>query len=162
MVECGVWYGFFARTTLKLFQEREINVLFHLIDLFGQDQTFFKGKGKFNEYSDESILNAVNSRFKNYNVEIHQGLIPDVFNLPSIQSIKKISFLSCDLNGAKAEKDALEFFFPKLAVGGIVYADDYGCQGYEESRKVFDEMLSDTCIPLKTLHSPALFLKIKD
>lgn len=162
MVECGVWYGFLARTTLKLFKQRGVDVAFHLIDLFGQDINYFKGKGKYSEYSDTAILDAVIERFQDMNAIIHQGLVPEVFNRPDIQSLTKISFLSSDLNGAQAEKDTLEYFFPKLAVGGIVYADDYGCQGYEKSREVFDDMILDKCIPLKSLHSPALFMKIRD
>lgn len=39
-------------------------------------------------------------------------------------------------------KAVLEFFFPKLIKGGIILFDDYGWEGYEDTKQIIDEFFS--------------------
>ncbi len=163
MVECGVWYGLLANFTLERFKQRGINQKFNLIDLFGINTESYKVIGeKKKEYEDQSIYKAVQERFSEHNVKIHQGFIPDVFKSEAIRRINHVSFLSCDLNNVKAETDAFNYFEPKMPIGGILYIDDYGCQGYESTKEFYDIFFKDKFIPLKSLHSSCLAIKVKN
>ncbi len=163
MVECGVWYGMLAYLTLDRFKARGINQEFHLIDLFGIDaEKYQEISKKKQEYNDNTLYESVKKRFSKFNAFIHQGYIPNIFEKEEIQSIENISFLSCDLNNLNAEKASFEFFSSKLNVGSVLYIDDYGCQGYEKTRSYYDEVLKEKFIFLKTLHSPALAIKVKN
>ena len=76
------------------------------------------------------------------NVIYHQGYIPSVCQNPP-NSPKSIVYLHIDLNSAMPTKDVLEFFYPRLVSGGVILFDDYGGIGYEDTRRVIDEYLSD-------------------
>jgi hypothetical protein len=56
------------------------------------------------------------------------------------------------MNGGLPELAALNFFYPKMVKGGVIYFDDYGW-GYPELRKVVDEFFSDK--PETLLHFPS-------
>lgn len=45
------------------------------------------------------------------------------------------------MNSSEPELNALEFFYPKMVEGEVIYFDDYGWQ-YPALRKVVDEFFS--------------------
>jgi hypothetical protein len=82
-------------------------------------------------------------------VNLVRGLVPTVLQqIPST----KIAYLALDMNGSLPELAALDFFYPKMVKGGIIYFDDYGWN-YPELRKVVDEFFSDK--PETLLHFPS-------
>lgn len=69
-------------------------------------------------------VNAVVENFSEWkNVNIVKGKIPETLTNAGIE---KVAFLHIDLNHSIAECEALRFFWPKIADGGIVLLDDYG------------------------------------
>ena len=138
-VECGVYKGRYAMsniiyTDFKSLKDRK----YYLFDTFcGLDKKFSSQKECLsykNAYPDcyEFIVNS----FKEYpNVVIIKGPVPETL---SQVDIKKVAYLSIDMNCVLPEVEALKFFWPKLETGGIVILDDYGQPGHENQKKAMD------------------------
>jgi predicted O-methyltransferase YrrM len=70
------------------------------------------------------------------NVVIVRGSIPDT--LPKVTS-NKISFIHIDMNCAKPEIDAGEYFWDKIIPSGVIVLDDYAYPGYLDQKKALDD-----------------------
>jgi predicted O-methyltransferase YrrM len=69
-------------------------------------------------------------------VHLIRGVVPDTL---STAEVHKVAYLSIDMNIAKPERAAIEYFWPKLVTGAVVVLDDYAWQGYEEQKATMDE-----------------------
>jgi predicted O-methyltransferase YrrM len=57
------------------------------------------------------------------------------------------------MNCAVPEKAALEYFWPRMAHGGIILLDDYGWRGYENQKRTHDNFAASVgheVLPLPT------------
>ena len=137
-VDCGVWKGVLAQTICEYVNFSSLPKTYFLVDPWHR----LEGT-KFTE----DIYDEVQSKFAEYpNVRLIRGLVPDVLHLVDT---KKIAYLSIDMNGSKPERAALEYFYPKIVKGGVIYFDDYGWN-YPELRATVDEFLVDK--PESLLH----------
>ena len=142
-VECGVWYGILSRTICNYVDFKNYSGTFFLVDSWGEMP------GSHHGYKDD-IFTTVQKRFKDLdNVKLVRGLVPEV--LDQVKS-ERIAFLSIDMNGAIAERAALEYFYDKMLPGGIIYFDDYGWD-YPELRATVDDFFAGK--PEKLLHFPS-------
>ena len=78
------------------------------------------------------------SKFKK-NIIFNKGYIPEIFS--SSHNPKKISWAHIDLNSSYPTKKTLIFIYPLMEKNGVILFDDYGFDGYEETRKVIDNFL---------------------
>jgi O-methyltransferase len=141
-VECGVWYGVLSKVICEYtdFSRQDRN--FYLIDVWG-------GIEVHDNWYAKDIYDIVAQRFESYNnVHLVRGFIPDILDTIPTQ---KIAYLSIDMNGALAERAALEYFYEKMVPGGVIYFDDYGW-GYPELRLSVNQFFSDK--PERLLHFP--------
>jgi hypothetical protein len=130
-VDCGVHTGIFARAVVNFVRFEQTNKKYYLLDTFkGMDPHYSNTKElerhTLMNYSpeDEAVLyNQVKESFKQYNVEIIKGTVPET--LPLVRS-GKICFLSVDMNCVEPEVKALEYFWDRMVPGGIIVLDDYG------------------------------------
>ncbi len=53
--------------------------------------------------------------------------------------VEQVAFLHLDMNSAKPERAAFEYFWEKLSAGGLVLLDDYAGYGYEALAKAIDD-----------------------
>lgn len=147
-VECGVWWGFLSKIICDYTNFEQIkNKRFHLIDTWGDpNHENLENKTK---YTDD-IFHLVKERFKKYpNVNLIRGCVPEILEeVP----IKKIAYLSLDMNGYIAERATLERYYDIITPGGIIYFDDYGW-GYPKLRETVDEFFKDK--PETLLHFPS-------
>lgn len=145
-VECGVWYGVLSRTICNYVDFKNQPSKFYLIDSWGR----MEGSHDDPKYHAD-IYATVQKRFADSpNVHLVRGLVPDV--LPQVTS-NRIAYLSIDMNGSVAERAALEYFYPKMVPGGVIYFDDYGRGVYPGLRETVNEFLSDK--PETLLHFPS-------
>ena len=140
-VECGVWLGTLSKTIITYVQFNDLNKKFYLIDTYegipkdriiesdGRHEFIYGDTGVIegqdgNKSISEKprIIDLVKQKFKDDQVEIAQGIIPDIF---TTLSIDKISFLHVDMNNAYPEVEAIRFFWDKLVTGGVILLDDY-------------------------------------
>jgi len=146
-VECGVWWGFLSKTICEYINfEKYTNKTFYLIDTWGDQNN--KDLNHPNYQVD--VFDKVSQRFSKYqNVKLIRGRIPEIFiTVP----VKKIAFLSIDMNGYIAERKTLETYYDIMAKGGIIYFDDYGWK-YKKLRETVDDFFKDK--PETLLHFPS-------
>jgi len=147
-VECGVSYGFLSKGITEYMNWNETQAdkrKFFLIDTFqGLDDTLITEAEKkeglaeiFRGKYPKDTINRVRETFANVKgVQIVQGSVPSILSTVTTQ---KVAFLSIDMNCATPEREALEFFYPKLVPGGIVLFDDYGHRGHHLQKALADE-----------------------
>jgi|LakMenEpi03Aug12_release.lakeMendotaPanAssembly.Ray.scaffolds.fasta_scaffold316431_2 O-methyltransferase len=141
-VECGVWWGWLSRAICYYTDFQNAAKRFHFYDSWGEE-------GSHENYQVD-IFDKVKYRFKNYpNVLFHRGMVPDVLWQSSLPD--KIAYLSLDMNGGLAERQALDILYPKVASGGVIYVDDYGWN-YPRLRSELADFLKDK--PEELLHFP--------
>lgn len=67
-------------------------------------------------------------------VSLFKGWIPDRF--PEVKD-KRFKFVHIDVDLYQPTKDSLEFFYPRLLIGGRIVCDDYNWSGQERAVKEF-------------------------
>jgi O-methyltransferase len=128
-VDCGVNTGIFSRAIINFVDFNKTCKKYYLLDTFqGLDSAYSTHtemlRNDMYGYANQfHLYEQVKETFKNFNVEIIKGSVPDT--LPLVKS-KKICFLSIDMNCVEPEIKALEFFWDKMVSGGIIMLDDYG------------------------------------
>lgn len=156
-VECGVWYGWLSKIIVNYLRFENEPRQFYLVDGFNSDHPVHTTY--FDPLSGGDLFSYVKKKFNYPNVHLIKGWVPDVFTKPVFSNISKVAYLSIDMNSNLAEKSALEYFYPKLVTGGIVYLDDYG-HNYAGLVDVVDDFLRDK--PEKLLYlacGSAIFVK---
>lgn len=145
-VELGVFYGHLSKVILNFDTELLNNRNYYLVDPWGSSELDFS-----NTLYNKDIYEIVKSRFKPYpKVKFIRNIVPDALSkIPS----QKIAFLMIDMNGFEAELAALNFFYPKMVTGGIIYFDDYGGR-WPKLREVVDKFFEDKPEELLTFVSP--------
>lgn len=120
-VECGVANGLLSKAICHYTNFQNQDRKFYLIDGW----TPLRGSEiRYPAEFDGSWYEFAKSRFKEFpNVEFVKGMIPEV--LDALKHIEKIAYLSIDMNDGDPELDAVEFFWDRISVGGIIYFDDY-------------------------------------
>ncbi len=123
MAELGVYKGGSARIIAEVAPQKII----HLFDTFkglpqseepGRDPDGLLGKGEF-----ACKPEVVVAYMRGYRALVYPGVFPK--SAPSSAFTFSFVHVDCDLyDGAKA---AIEWFYPRLVPGGIIYFDDYGC-----------------------------------
>lgn len=82
------------------------------------------------------------------NVVLYRGWIPERFGLVAD---RKFSFVHIDVDLYEPTKASLEFFYPRLALGGIILCDDYAfstCPGATQACDEFTSGLAESFIAL--------------
>ena len=69
------------------------------------------------------------------NVRLVQGAVPDVLELVKPD---RVAFLHLDMNCARPERAAFEYFWEKLSPGGMVLLDDYATYLYDPMAREID------------------------
>lgn len=139
-VECGVNRGFLSMSVAVYTDfARQTDRRFFLVDTYNglvDSQVSAADLAAYwNEYAD--TYEAVVTSFKHFgNVVIVRGVVPDC--LPSIPT-DRVAYLSIDMNCTAPEVAALEYFWPKMASGGVVVLDDYGFSGHEAQKQGADD-----------------------
>lgn len=143
-VECGVAEGitsFFILSELESRTDWIDNSTLFLYDSWGkmkpellvESEKDFEGRY---EGLDIQRTKKNLSKFKT-KINFNKGYLPESLTLDNTPS--DICFLHIDLNSSKVTHDVLEFFYPSLVKGGVMIFDDYGHQGYEDTKLIIDE-----------------------
>jgi O-methyltransferase len=82
-------------------------------------------------------------------VDLFPGWIPARF---SEVANRAFGFISIDVDLYQPIRDSLEFFYPRMCAGGIIYLDDYGFNDFPGARLAVDEFFA--------AHAPTLFLRM--
>jgi len=138
IAECGVYRGGTARILAELLPDRQL----HLFDTFaGMPATDpARDLHKQGDFADTDVASVREYLSGFTNVNLVPGFIPD-----SLSAVFKetFSFVHVDLDIYSAIKSACEFFYPRMAPGGILLFDDYGFPSCPGARAAVDEFFSD-------------------
>jgi hypothetical protein len=145
IAELGVYKG----ASAILLNEEKNEKHLHLFDTFEglpeiglQDDSAQFAKGDFS-----CPIEAVKSFLKDCtNVYFHKGLFPGT---AGVVSDKRFSFVNMDLDLYEGTRDGLEFFYPRMATGGIILVHDYTYSG--GVRKAVDDFFRDKDEPVLEL-----------
>ncbi len=148
IAECGSRFGkstlFLAETAQE---SRELHVFDSFEGLSDADPEKDPGVTSFKSGSDTrkfkiKNLEEVFERFSHYpNIHVHKGWIPERF---SEVADKRFALVHVDVDLYQPTFDALQFFWERLNLGGIVICDDYGSAGYPGAQKAFDDFFENT------------------
>jgi O-methyltransferase len=140
-VDCGVNTGFCPRAIINYVDFAKLNKKYYFLDTFaGMDERYssayeMERHQKLGYGKKGDIYEQVKETFKDFNVEIIKGAVPDT--LPLVKS-DKICFLSMDMNCVQPEVDALNYFWDKMVSGGMIVLDDYGYPGCIDQKLAHD------------------------
>ena len=141
-------------------------IVMHYINFNALDKTYYlldTFTGLTDEYStpEEMVKNEnfgyqklvglyekVKHSFRDFNVEIIQGTVPET--LPQVKT-NQICYLSVDMNCVLPEIAALDFFWDKLVPGGVIILDDYGYGNNRDQKLAHDEWAAKKNIKILSL-----------
>ena len=154
-VDCGVHTGIFARSVMHFIDFQKTNKKYYLLDTFsGLSEKYsspeeLKRNKKMDYDKRGDIYNKVKETFKNFNVKIIKGTVPET--LEQVES-QKICYLSLDMNCVKPEQDALNFFWDRMVSGGIIILDDYGyANSTNDQKRAHDDFAKSKGVMVLTL-----------
>lgn len=133
VAELGVALGTFSRIINKVFDEK-ILYMFDTFDSFDKQEfdddnsLATKSEEFYNLYRNINIENVMNSMpYKNKCV-IRKGLFPDT---AAGMEDETYAFVSIDVDLEKSIYSGLEYFYPRLNEGGLIFVHDYRCYDLE-------------------------------
>ncbi len=159
VAEIGVYRGGGARILAEVFKSKQI----HLFDTFEgmpevdkkEDNTEYQKKGLYNDTSLSLVKNFL-SEFNN--IKFYKGLFPETAD--SVKN-KKFCFVHIDTDIYQSTKACLEFFYPKMVLGGVIICDDFKspeCKGVEKA--VEDFLKNKKEFPINTTQFQCAIIKL--
>jgi O-methyltransferase len=119
VAEVGVAYGASAKLIAKYASSRPI----HLFDTFeGLPQVTEKDGHKFSTGQFRSTLENVQEYVSDRQVHFYRGLFP---RTAETVKNKVFSFVHLDVDLYESTMDALNFFYPRMCIGGIILSHDH-------------------------------------
>lgn len=141
-------FGVYQGGSAKVISDALPNKMLHLFDTFTgipiKGQIDIHEVGDFSDTSVDAVRKIVGDR----NTWYHIGLFPAGYT--GVSEMFCLVHLDCDQY--QSMKDSLEFFYPRMSVGGIIIIDDYGWQRCPGVKKSVDAFLSNK---KEKLHSDA-------
>ena len=160
-VECGVNKGGTAMLVVEYLDwKNKPGKAFYLYDTFeGLDESL---SSELERSQTEAIYSSchdeVVARFASMpNVLIVKGSVPKSLQL---RAPEKVAYLHIDLNAALPEREALNFFWPRLVPGAVVVFDDYAwvaCAGQKQTIDDFARQVG--CVVLTVPTGQGLLIK---
>jgi len=153
-VECGVRTGIFARSVVNYVGFQNLDKKFYLLDTFeGMSEKYSSpGEMEWHEqvgYGKKNLYEQVVDTFKDFNVKIIKGPVPETLSEVDTQ---KVCFLSIDMNSVLPEVEALNFFWDRMVSGGIIILDDYGfANRHNEQKEAHDAFAKSKGVLVLTL-----------
>lgn len=148
-VECGVNLGVLSGTMADYLDFASLPRTFWLYDTFNgippeqMSPTEAAGiAGWHNQHNyTTDVYDLAVQRFARFpNARLVRGRVPDTL---AEQAPEKVAFLHLDMNITYPEVAAAEFFWPRLARGGIILLDDYLFANHEEQMFAMQEFAAE-------------------
>jgi hypothetical protein len=164
--ECGVFQGASALVLCRAAQAVDpahAGAGLHLVDSFaglsapGETDRFSlpgpEGQQPSRESLPEGTLSAtleeVRQALRDFpQVALHRGWIPQVFaQLPE----SRWSFVHIDVDLHDPTYACLDYFYPRLAAGGVIVCDDYGSAVFPGAHRAWDRYCDERALPFVVL-----------
>ena len=155
-VECGVNRGFLSSAIMDFLDWNSMEKTFYLLDTFAglaPDQSspeeLKKGEAMTAKGYYCDGVDPIKRNFAQWhNVRIVQGTVPQTLDQVDTP---KVAYLHLDMNAAKPEAAAIDFFWKRLVPGAVVLMDDYAYRGYESLKHALDQFASQNGLLIASL-----------
>lgn len=150
-VECGVNAGFVSSAIMDYLDWNGRDKRYFLVDTFSgpvEDQ-FSAAESKQLAAVRDAVATGgyvteaarAEANFAEWpSAHVIQGAVPGV--LAKLE-IPRVAFLHIDMNCAYPEREALRFFWPRIAPGGLVLFDDYTYSGHDSLTEALDQTAAE-------------------
>jgi O-methyltransferase len=162
IAELGVYRGGFSRFISRAFKNRKY-YLFDTFEGFKDSQIEFDAKtfnavgDDFKNTSTQIVMDAIN-KSNNLDIIFKKGFFPE-----SAQNTDDtFVFVSVDVDLYEPTRDALWYFYPKMAPGGYIMVHDLMANKYQGCRQAvyeFCESMNISFVPLPDAICSALIIK---
>lgn len=158
IAECGVFRGHSSYIMLSRLKELDSDFKgrgYYAVDSFEglskpteRDNLDERWEGKMQaEYNEVSKVLKLDFP----EVEIHRAFIPEALNKLPVTAYRLVHI---DVDLADPTMEAIDFFYPKLLVGGVIIVDDYGFKLWSGTKIMIDRFVESKkdlfCIALST------------
>lgn len=152
-VECGVYKGNSLVACAEIARDFGLPFHFYGLDTFEglpalseKDRSMAPPNALYLQqrlFADTS-LEEVKKRVEEKGLDPYISLVPGLFRdtLPTLFD-KKFWFVSIDCDLYEPHVECLEFFYPRMERGGVIFFDDYYSVEYPMARTAVDEFLKD-------------------
>ncbi|MCY7352134.1 MAG: TylF/MycF family methyltransferase [Cytophagaceae bacterium] len=139
-VACGVYRGFCDRAIMHYVDFQQLSKTYYLMDTFGGLDERYSTEAELQQQLrykkvQVNLYREVQENFRDFNVKLVKGAIPDTLPLADTA---QICFLSVDMNTVMPEIAAMAYFWDKLVPGAMVVLDDYGYPGRQAQKDAHD------------------------
>ena len=163
LIEVGTWKGGSGALIAKKAKIANIKDTVYLCDTFkgivkaGINDSFYKG-GEHSDASEKTVKQIIDE-LELDNVKLLPGIFPD--ETSRMITAKEFRLCHIDVDVYQSAKDAVEWLWPKLVVGGLIIFDDYGWEGCDGVRKfVNEERKKQDRLVFYNLNGHAIIIKI--
>lgn len=148
-VECGVFLGLLSLTICHALDFDKSDRTFYLFDTFNGLPDDGTPESKRNSELYFDCYEQASANFAPFpNAKLVRGILPG--SLEGVP-IKKIAYLSVDLNHAGAEKAVIEELWDKLVPSAIVVIDDYAFGGHEDQHGMWNTFAASKGLSVLTM-----------
>lgn len=160
IAECGVYKGGSAFFLARQIRDQKLNKRLYLFDSFGGLSTPSPVDGDYWSAevlasSPEDVKQTLSNLGKIDFVRIMEGWIPTRFD--EVRQ-NKFCLVHIDVDLYQPTRDSIEFFYPRMATGGIIWLDDYGFTNCPGVTGAVDEFMNDKSEPVVNLSSGGAFI----
>jgi hypothetical protein len=153
--EFGVCDGLTIFYAISAAKESQEPFKAYLYDAWGEMKEEFLLDSEKTSAGSYSYLNLENTKnnLNHLNVKeliYNKGYIPEVFD--SVKNPKELVWIHIDLNSAMPTINALEKFWDRLEIGGLILFDDFAWPGYEDTQVEVEKWACDK--KCNILHMP--------
>ena len=149
--ELGCWRGLSAYQTAQHIRQHHTGSRFCILDSFEGLSEYREEDKPERAYDYEAMRKVlscpediVKNNLREFDfISYHKGWIPDQFHEVAN---RRFCWVHIDVDLYKPIRDSIEFFFPRLAVNGIMVFDDYGCSIFPGAKQAVDEFLATRAI----------------
>jgi O-methyltransferase len=161
-MEIGVFQGGASKFIAHLMREQGDGVLYVCDTFCGHADVddSIDGGHRVNEGFSDVQVEDVKNYLKEYgNVKF---LVGDIVKTSQSIQEKEINLIHLDMDVYPPTKYALEYFWPKVAVGGIIVGDDYGTLSCKGMKKAVNDFVSQTknCFSMHLITGQIVLVKV--
>ncbi len=153
-VECGVNLGGLSRAVVQYVDFNATGRKFYLFDTYcGLDpKLMIKGEEALLAHHNSIYYDCYEETKKTFapypGCRLVKGTVPESLHTVDI---KKVAYLSLDMNCTVPEVEALRHFWDKLSPGAIVVLDDYGWEPHYLQKQGIDELMREKGVSVLTI-----------
>ena len=152
VIECGAFKGGTSYLLAHTLRECQSDKQLYVFDTFkGMPDTADPNRDHCRPGQFSAGFQEVKEFLKEFNPNIYQGLIPEIFSV--LDRDQQFCFVHIDVDIYPSTFDSISFIYPRTVANGIIICDDYGFVTYANAaKKAFDDFFASKpenviCLP---------------